>query len=69
MKLKEMDREIAEELGILDEWKKENSKPRQGRFSMEQVRSNAVRVLNVIAPLTQAERKRVLAHALRLNEV
>ena len=63
MKLKEMDREIAEKLGILDEWKQENSKPRQGRFSMEQVRSNAVRVLNVIAPLTQAERKRVLAHA------
>ena len=69
MKLKEMDREIAEKLGILAEWKKENRKPRQGRFSMEQVRSNTLRILNVVAPLSQSERKRVLAHALRLNEV
>ena len=68
MKLKDMDKATASKLGVLEEWKKENKTPRQARFNKPQVRSNAIRVLNVVANLNQAERKRVLVHALRLNE-
>lgn len=69
MNITEMDRESAEKIGVIDEWRKANRKPREQRFTKDQVRSNAMRVLNVVANLTQAERKRVLNHALRLNEV
>ena len=69
MRIEEMDKETAIKLNVLEEWKKARRKPRQGRFSKEQVRSNAMRVLNVVANLKQSERKRVLTFALQLNEL
>lgn len=38
-------------------------------FQIEQVRQRALRVLAEISDLTQAQRDRVLRHALRVNEV
>ena len=38
-------------------------------ISKHEVRTYAIRVMNVIADLTPTERKRVLTHALKLNEV
>ena len=68
-KIEDMDQETAEKLGVLDQWKKANRKPRETKFSKEQVRSNSMRVLNVIANLTQRQRERVLNHSLKLNEL
>jgi hypothetical protein len=42
---------------------------RTAGFSKDAVRSNAIRVLNVIHDLTQQQRKRVLDLAARLNRV
>jgi hypothetical protein len=38
-------------------------------MSKDQVRSHALRVLAVVASLSQRERRRVLQHALKVNEV
>lgn len=38
-------------------------------LSKDRIRGHALRVLAVIADLTQAERRRVLAHAARVNEL
>lgn len=44
--------------------------PRRARsMSKDDVRTYAIRVLNVVAELTPAERKRVLSHALKVNDV
>ena len=69
MNINEIDKKTAEALGVLYELKEANKKPRQTRFTKDQVRGNAMRVLNVIANLNQSERKRVLSHALKLNEI
>lgn len=42
---------------------------RRTKFPKEDVRRYAIRALNVLAGLSQQERSRVLAHAVRLNEV
>jgi hypothetical protein len=44
-------------------------KPRVQQFSKDAVRENALRVLAVIAHLTQDQRRRVLAHAVAVNGV
>ena len=69
MNICEMDKDTAQKLGGYEEWKKAVRQPRTTKFTKEQVRSNSMRVLNVIAGLTQSERARVLAHAIKLNEV
>lgn len=43
--------------------------PRQTKFTSEDVCRYALRCLAVLAPLTVAERERVLRHALRVNKV
>ena len=44
------------------------SKPRQQQFSKDQVRTWAIRVLAVVADLNQDQRRRVLQHALKVNQ-
>jgi hypothetical protein len=44
-------------------------KPRVSRFSKDEVRENAFKVLAVIAHLSQNDRRRVLAHAAEVNGV
>ena len=69
MNINELDRETAEKLGVLEMYKKAIRKPREQKFSKEQVRSNAIKVLAVVAGLNQSERERVLQHAIKLNSV
>jgi hypothetical protein len=69
MNISELDKKTAEAMGILDEYKKAIRKPREMKFSKEQVRSNAIKVLAVVSGLSQAERERVLLHAAKLNSV
>ena len=38
-------------------------------FLMDEVRSNSIAVLSILKGLTQEQRKRVLNHALKVNEV
>jgi hypothetical protein len=44
-------------------------KPRQSQFSKDAVRTNALRVLAEISNLTQDQRRRVLEHARKVNDV
>ncbi len=69
MNINELDKETAEKLGVLEMYKKAVRKPREQKFSKEQVRSNAIKVLAVVAGLNQSERERVLQHAIKLNSV
>ena len=46
MNINELDRETAEKLGVLEVYKKAIRKPREQKFSKEQVRSNAIKVSN-----------------------
>ena len=38
-------------------------------FLMDEVRSHSIAVLSVLKGLTQEQRKRVLSHAMKVNEV
>lgn len=69
MNIKELDADTIKQLGLTDELKKALRKPREQKFSKEQVRSNAIKVLAVVSSLNQSERDRVLHHALKLNTV
>jgi ribosomal 50S subunit-associated protein YjgA (DUF615 family) len=48
---------------------KEVTKPREYKFTKDQVRSNAHNVMAVVSKLSQNERRRVLEHCIKLNEV
>lgn len=58
------------EHGFTDEYINDHFKvQRNYTFTQEQVRQSAVRVMYVMAALSQTERARVLRHAMKLNEV
>ncbi len=63
IKLSDLSPDVAEKLGLVDKPRRTTS------FTKEQVRQNAIKVMAVLDKLTQAERKRVLDHAYKLNEV
>lgn len=69
MNINDLNPETIEKLGLKKEHRQANRKPREQKFSKEQVRSNAIKVLAVIAGLNQSERERVLQHAIKLNSV
>lgn len=53
--------ELLKQLGI--------TLPRRHSFTKQHVRSHALRVLSTIAGLSQHERRRVLEHALKVNQL
>lgn len=61
----ELDPELLAKLGL----SKEVVKPREYKFTKDQVRSNSMNVMAVISKLSQNERRRVLEHCIKLNEV
>tara|TARA_R100001015_G_C4632494_1_gene196098 strand:+ start:2408 stop:2617 length:210 start_codon:yes stop_codon:yes gene_type:complete len=69
MNINELDKETAAKLGLALEHKKATRPPRKSKMRKDSARSHAIKVLNTVANLTQAERKQVLALAQRLNEV
>lgn len=55
----ELPRDLQKKLGI--------KTPRSASFTMEAIRRHSIRVLAVIADLTQDQRRRVLDHAQKVN--
>ena len=48
---------------------KNEPKPRTYKFTQEQVKQNALKVMGLLDKLTQSERKRVLAHCNKINSL
>ena len=69
MNITELDNETIKKLGLDQEYKKATRKPRVQKFNKEQVRSNALKALGLLAAFSQDERRRILNHAIQLNEV
>ena len=69
MNITELDKETIKKLGLDQEYKKATRKPRVQKFTKEQVRSNALKALGLLAAFSQDERRRILNHAIQLNEV
>lgn len=65
MNIKDLHPETLAKLGL----QQEVAKPREYKFTKEQVRSNALNVMAVISKLSQSERKRVLDHCHKLNDI
>tara|TARA_R100000329_G_scaffold92074_1_gene76886 strand:+ start:359 stop:562 length:204 start_codon:yes stop_codon:yes gene_type:complete len=63
--IEELDQETLIKLGLT----KEMSKPREYTFTKDQVRTHGLNVMAVISKLSQKERRRVLQHCLKINEV
>jgi hypothetical protein len=57
----ELTREQRRELGL--------RKPRQSRFSADELRGWSLKILALMSSLTRAERERVLRHAQKVNRV
>jgi predicted house-cleaning NTP pyrophosphatase (Maf/HAM1 superfamily) len=54
---------------LIDDGQVEKPKrERQARMTMDTVRGHAIKALTPLASLSQAERRRVLRHALEMNE-
>jgi len=69
MNIKDLNPETIAKLGLAKELKQINAKPRQHKFTIEDVRSNALNVISQISRLNQGERARVLEHCIKLNSV
>ena len=65
LQLSDLDPEMITKLGL----GKEAAKPREYKFTKDQVRTNALNVMSVVSKLSQSERRRVLEHCLKLNDV
>ena len=65
MNINELNPETIAKLGL----QKEAAKPREYKFTKDMVRSNSLNVMAVISKLSQMERRRVLEHCLKINEV
>jgi hypothetical protein len=68
MNIKELDPTTIKQLG-LEALTPEAKADKGNRFRIEQVRQYSIRVMATLEKLTQAERLRVLEHAIRVNEV
>ena len=65
MNIKDLNPETLTKLGL----DKELAKPREYKFTKDHVRTNAHNVMAVVSKLSQNERRRVLEHCLKINEV
>ncbi len=65
MNITDLHPETLAKLGL----SKEVAKPREDKLTKDQVRSNAHNVMAVVSKLSQNERRRVLEHCIKLNEV
>ena len=69
--LKELDKETAEKLGVLDDWQKENrryTRSSKSKFSVQDERSWAIKALQPLSGLSDTERKRVMKRAIKMTE-
>ena len=69
MNITELDKETIKKLGLDQEYKKATENHGSKKFNKEQVRSNALKALGLLAAFSQDERRRILNHAIQLNEV
>lgn len=58
-----------EDLSPSDRKRLKLRKPREVTFTKDDVRGNALKALGAITHLSQRERRRVLQHALKLNDL
>lgn len=63
--IEELDEETLVRLGLA----KEQLKPREYTLTKDKVRMHSLNVMAVISKLSQKERRRVLQHCLKINEV
>lgn len=63
--IEELDEETLVRLGLA----KEQSKPREYSLTKDKVRMHSLNVMAVISKLSQKERRRVLQHCLKINDV
>lgn len=68
--LKELDKETAEKLGVLDDWQRENRRytRSKSKFTVQDERSWAIKTLQPLSGLSDTERKRVLKRAVKMIE-
>jgi hypothetical protein len=71
LNISELSPEVLEKLGLTGEMPKQPTKRSSGngKITMEEVRQHSLRVLAVLDKLSQQQRDRVLAHAIKVNRV